>query len=95
MLGWLTAVFVTVIVCVAEVASSVQVGAIRWDAWYGAEDDVGAYVQSALSPQVSDRVADVMSCIVPLLVCLFNACDGGSGVGHQWCEAGQRLLHLS
>jgi hypothetical protein len=67
-------VFVTVIVCLAEVASSVQVGAIRWDAWYGAEDDVGTYVQSALSPQVSDRVADVMSCIVQFVQCV------------RWCE---------
>ena len=33
-------------------SDAVSVGAIRWDAWYGAEDGVGAYVQSALSPEV-------------------------------------------
>lgn len=36
----------------ATCSNAVAVGAIRWDAWYGAEDDVGAYVQSALSPEV-------------------------------------------
>ena len=28
----------------------IRVGAIRWDAWYGAADSTGAYVEQALAP---------------------------------------------
>lgn len=33
-------------------ADAVRVGAIRWDAWYGDADAVGAYVDSALTPKM-------------------------------------------
>jgi hypothetical protein len=31
--------------------ADVAVGAIRWDAWYGAKDAVGEYVEEALAPE--------------------------------------------